>query len=96
LVLVALIAVFFLGRATKHGGAATSNRREHVYTGRAGDVFRTPAAATRCLVSGEGGFPDLFCSRIPRGRYQVLFFEDRLLVYRSGNETPIFSAGWKP
>jgi hypothetical protein len=96
LVPFALIASFFLGRATKHGGAATQASRQHVYTGHAGDVFRAPAAATRCLVSGEGGFPDLFCARMPQGRYQVVFFEDTFLVYRNGNTTPVFSARWKP
>jgi hypothetical protein len=96
LVPVALLAAFFVGRATKHGGAATPEVHPHVYTGRTGDVLRAPAAATRCLVSGEGGFPDLFCTRIPRGRYQVVFFEDTVQVYRIGNTTPVFSARWRP
>jgi len=68
-----------------------------VWTGHQGDVLRVPAAATRCAVSGEGGFPDLFCSRIPRGRYTVTFFSDSIQVWRNGRpEKPAFSARWKP
>jgi hypothetical protein len=36
------------------------------------------------------------CSRIPDGKYQVVFFADSFLVYRVGNTTPVFSARWKP
>ena len=87
---VALAAAFFVGRAT-----ATQSR--HVWIGRQGDVLRVPAAATRCLVSGEAGSPDLFCSRIPRGRYTVTFFSDEILVWRNGRpDKPVFSARWKP
>jgi hypothetical protein len=87
---VALATAFFVGRAT-----ATQSR--HVWTGHQGDVLRVPAAATRCVVSGEGGFPDLFCSRIPRGRYTVTFFSDEILVWRNGRpDKPAFCARWKP
>ena len=86
----ALAAAFLIGRAT-----ATTTR--HVWVGRQGDVLRVPAAATRCTVSGEGGFPDLFCSRIPRGRYTVTFFSDSIQVWRNGHpEKPAFSARWEP
>jgi hypothetical protein len=86
----ALVAAFLIGRAT-----ATTSR--HIWVGHQGDVLRVPAAATRCVVSGEGGFPDLFCSRIPRGRYTVTFFTDRIQVWRNGHpEKPAFSARWKP
>src|SRR5436309_14015811 len=45
---------FALGRATAPGAApAATNAR--VFTGRAGDVFRVPAAAVRCVVSQEAG-----------------------------------------
>jgi hypothetical protein len=48
-------------------------------------------------VSVEGGFPDLFCSRIGGGRYTVTFFTDRIQVWRNGHpEQPAFSARWKP
>jgi len=93
---VAIAAVFFLGRATSPDSGPHPAKR-HVSTGRQGDVFRVPAAATRCIVSGEGGFPDLFCSRMPRGRYTVSFFRDSILVWRNGNpDKPAFSARWQP
>jgi hypothetical protein len=96
LVSLAVAAAFFVGRETKNGGPTVTEGRSHIYTARAGDVFRAPEAATECLVSQEGGFPDLFCTRIPRGRHHVVFFEDSFLVYRIGNTTPVFSARWKP
>jgi hypothetical protein len=86
----ALAAAFLIGRAT-----ATTTR--HVWIGHQGDVLRVPAAATRCTVSAEGGFPDLFCSRIRRGRYTVTFYSDTIQVWRNGHpEKPAFSARWKP
>jgi hypothetical protein len=89
-VLAALAAAFLIGRAT-----ATTAR--HVWVGHRGDVLRVPAAATRCVVSEEGGFPDLFCSRIPRGRYTVTFYSDTIQVWRNGHPgKPAFSARWKP
>jgi len=88
--LAVLAAAFLLGRAT-----ATTTR--HVWIGHQGDILRVPAAATRCTVSVEGGFPDLFCSRIPRGRYTVTFFSDTIQVWRNRHpEAPVFSARWKP
>jgi len=85
----ALAAAFLIGRAT-----ATTTR--HVWIGHQGDVLRVPASATRCTVSIEGSFPDLFCSRIPRGRYTVTFFNDRIQVWRNGHpDKPAFSAVWK-
>jgi hypothetical protein len=86
----ALAAAFLIGRAT-----ATTTR--HVWVGHQGDVLRVPAAATRCTVSVEGGSPDLFCSRIKRGRYTVTFFSDWIQVWRNGHpESPAFSVRWKP
>jgi hypothetical protein len=95
-VTVAIVAAFLLGRATA-GENASATPARHVYIGRLGDVLRVPAAATRCLVSAEGGFPDLFCSRIGGGRYTVSLFPDSILVWRNGNpDKPAFSARWKP
>ena len=92
-----IAAAFMLGRATSPDDASATLAARHVYTGRQGDVFRVPAAATRCVVSREGGFPDMFCSRIPSGRFTVSFFEDSVLVWRNGNpDRPAFSARWKP
>jgi hypothetical protein len=55
---------------------------KHVYTLKQGDVVLEPATATRCEASGEGGFPNLFCSRIgSRGRFQVVFWNDSVDLY---------------
>jgi len=93
----ALVAAAFLaGRATSSGSAFAGATR-HVWVGHHGDVLKVPAAATRCVVSGEGGSPDLFCSRIPQGRYTVTFFSDKIMVWRNGRpEKPAFSARWMP
>jgi hypothetical protein len=73
LALPLLIAgAFVLGRATAPGAApAATNSR--VYTGRAGDVFRVSAAATRCFVSQEGGSANTTCRHTPlaRARYSL-------------------------
>lgn len=89
--LLAVAGAFLLGRAT----ATESKANPHVYVLREG-VVRVPAAATRCEASGEGGFPDFVCSRLPRGLYTVSFFSDDLLVFRNGKEDPVFSARWEP
>ena len=93
---LAIAAAFLVGRATVVD-SASARTAGHVWIGRQGDVLKVPTAATRCIVSGEGGFPDLFCSRIPRGRYTVTFFSDSIQVWRNGHpEKPAFSARWKP
>lgn len=75
--------------------AATSGGR--VYTLRRGDVVRVPAAATRCVASTEGGAPNLFCTRIGRGRYQVVLYPDWIHVWKVGEpDDSAFSARWKP
>jgi hypothetical protein len=95
-VIVAVAAAFLLGRATSPG-AISAATRDHVYTGRMGDVFRVPAAKTRCLVSQEGGAADVVCRHVPRARYTVVFFAKNLFVYRSGRpDNPVFSAHGKP
>jgi hypothetical protein len=90
-VLLAVAGGFLFGRAT----ASESKANRHVYVLHEG-IVRVPAAATRCEVSGEGGFPDFVCSRHPRGRYTVSFFSDDILVFRNGKEDPVFSVRWKP
>jgi hypothetical protein len=96
LLILAAAGGFVLGRETSPS-SSRETRARHVYTGRQGDVLRVPAAATRCAVSAEGGFPDLFCSRMPRGRYQVVFYEDSFLVFQNGKpDDPVFSARWRP
>ena len=95
LVPVLIAAGFLAGRMTGPDAASASSSR--TYTGRYGDVFRVPSAATRCLVSAEGGFRRLFCDRIGGGRYTVDFYRSSILVWRNGNpDNPVFSARWKP
>src|SRR5687768_5772707 len=82
---VAAFAVYTFGwrnggndRETRTAPPGTGMR---VYTLRQGDVVRVPEAATECRASQEGGHPNLFCSRLPRGRHQVIFYEDSVLVW---------------
>jgi hypothetical protein len=65
--------------------------RPAVYTLRTGDVIRDPLTATRCEASGEAGYPNLFCTRMSRGRYQVVFYEDSVELFDllDPNEQPL-------
>ncbi len=69
-----------------------------VYTLRDGDVAVRPEAATRCEASAEGGIPNLFCTRAPSGRHQIIFYADCVLVWplARGPDGPPFSYGWDP
>jgi len=98
LVPVLIAAAFIAGRMTGPDPAsASASASARVYTGRYGDVFRAPSATTRCLVTGEGGSPRVFCDRIGGGRYTVDFFRSSILVWRNGNpDAPVYSAKWKP
>ena len=92
-----VIAAAFVGGRMTGPDSASASASARVYTGRQGDVFRVPSAATRCVVTQEGGFPRLYCSRIGGGRYTVDFFSRSILVWRNGNpDAPVFSARWKP
>jgi hypothetical protein len=78
------IALTLVAVAVAHdgrGAAPAVKTTAHVYTIRMGDVIRVPGAATRCVASGEGGFPNLFCTHTPQSRYQVAFWRDRVDVY---------------
>jgi len=71
-----------------------------VYTLRDGDVVLRPEAATRCEASGEGGVPNLFCTRIGGGRHQVIFYKDSVLVWpldcrACGPDGPVFTYRWE-
>jgi hypothetical protein len=91
-------AAFLIGRATAPS-AAPAARSSHDYTGHLGDVFRVPAASTRCVVGQEGGVPRTSCSHAPvtRARYSVVFYRNNLLVYRNGRpDNPVFSARGRP
>jgi hypothetical protein len=69
-----------------------------IFTLRYGDVVLRPEAATRCVASGEGGSPNLFCTRIGGGRHQVIFYKDSVLVWplARGPDGPPFAYRWEP
>jgi hypothetical protein len=71
---------------------------QRIYTLRDGDVAVRPEAATRCEASGEGGTPNLFCTRIGRGRHQVVFYRDDVLVWplAAGPDGAPFAYHWAP
>jgi hypothetical protein len=78
--------------------AAGSHR---VYKLRDGDVVLRPEAAARCEASGEGGSPNLFCTRIDGGRHQIIFYEDWVLVWpldcrACGPDGPVYDYLWTP
>ena len=68
----------------------------HGYALQRGDVIRVPAAATRCEASREGGYPNLFCSRMSGGRYDVVFYKDSVLVWSSPDKAISYSWQVKP
>jgi hypothetical protein len=77
--------------------AATATTSPRVFTLRRGDVVRVPGAATRCVASAEAGIPNLFCTRIHGGRYEVVLYADSILAWKVGQpDDPVFSARWKP
>jgi hypothetical protein len=85
------------GREGKRDVKARPVRRGRViYTLRQGDVVRAPLAATRCEASGEAGVPNLFCTRTPRGRHQVIFYADSVLIFRIGDPDNPRAVHWKP
>lgn len=93
-----IAAAFLVGRATRPGDASAMTSAR-VYTGHFGDVFRVPAAATRCVVSAEAGAANVHCGDMPigRARYEVVFYKNNLFVYRNGRpHNPVFSARGKP
>jgi len=95
LVAVALAAGFVLGRET--AGSASAEPSGHVFRIQSGDVVRVPSTATRCVASQEVGIANFFCTRTPRGRHQVVFYKDRVFVWRVGQpDRPAFVARWKP
>lgn len=87
-------AVYTFGWHDGGGGKHAS----HVFTLRDGDVIVRPSAATRCEASGEGGRPNLFCTRLHGGRHQVIFYSDSVLVWplERGPDGPPFSYFWTP
>jgi hypothetical protein len=79
----------------------TDTGRHRLYTIRRGDVLRVPGSATQCEASGEAGIPNLFCTRIPRGRFQIVFWKDSVDVYDLLDPhlepmVPTFNFKWEP
>jgi hypothetical protein len=60
---------------------ASAPEGPRVYVLRDGDIVLRREAATRCAASQEGGFPNLFCTRITNGRYDVVFYSDSVLLW---------------
>jgi hypothetical protein len=79
------------------GEAGEPAPRARVQTLRDGDVIVRREAAVRCEASVEGGFENLYCTRLSRGRYSFAFYEDSVLVYGPRGEPtdPDFSLRWK-
>lgn len=76
--------------------AAAATTTPRVYTLRRGDVVRMRDAATRCVASAEAGISNLFCTRTPRGRYEVVLNADSIFVWKAGDpDNPAFSTRWK-
>jgi hypothetical protein len=69
-VLAALVVVAIVVLA---GGRDDKRHVTRHVTLRTGDVAVAPLAATRCEASAEAGSPNLFCTRTPAGRYEVIF-----------------------
>jgi len=95
-------AIYTFGWHDDHRSAAVNSTNGHrVYTLRGGDIVRRPNAGTQCVASVEGGFPNLFCTRIGGGRHQVIFYKDSVLVWpldcrRCGPGGPVFTYRWEP
>lgn len=82
------------------GKAFTDETGTHyVYTLRDGDIVMRPEAGARCAASGEGGTPNLFCTRIGGGRHQIIFYKDDVLVWpldcpACGPDGPVYTYRW--
>jgi hypothetical protein len=90
--IVGVFAVYTFGWKNDGGESGA-----HVFTLREGDVIRVPAAATRCVAAQEAGFPNLFCTRTPRGKYQFVFYSDSVIVWGPGGpDDETASYRWEP
>ena len=97
---VVALAVLVGSRDSKRSTPARPAPRSHViYTLRQGDVVRDPQTATRCEASAEGGSPNLFCTRMTKGRHQIVFYKDAVFVFDLEDRTrdpldPNFVFNW--
>jgi uncharacterized protein YecT (DUF1311 family) len=97
---VVAVAVLVGSRDSKRSTPARPAPRSHViYTLRQGDVVRDRQTATRCEASAEGGSPNLFCTRMTKGRHQIVFYKDAVFVFDLEDRTrepldPNFVFNW--
>ena len=83
-ILIAIAATAFaVGTMIGLPGARAS--ANHVYTLRAGDKVKIPTIQQMCVLSAEGGSPDLFCARPSNPRHEVTIFRDNILIWKVGN-----------
>ena len=91
LVVIAVAATAFVLGATIGLPAARASAT-HVYTLRADDKVRIPTIQQTCVLSAEGGSPDLFCARSSGPRHQVTIFRNNILIWKVGNpDRPVWS-----
>lgn len=97
------VTAFATGYAFERNGddparVAGTTLAPRTYTLRDGDVAVRAEAATRCEASHEGGIQNLFCTRTPEGRHQIIFYADCVLVWplARGPDGPPFTYGWEP
>ena len=81
------------GDSKRDAPARPAKPRPTVYTLRDGDAVRRPAASTRCEASQEAGAPNLYCTRVGGGRFDVVFYDDSVLVWRDPDHAQSFH--WK-
>lgn len=93
-VLLTLGVVLALGLGDDEDDAAATTAGPQTFTLRDGDVALRAEAATRCEAAQEAGLPNLFCTRTSGGRYDVLFYAERVLVFRVGEPEEQDSYGW--
>jgi hypothetical protein len=96
-VAAALLTVSALGWPERRAATEVTTE-QRTYTLRDGDVAIRAEAATRCEASAEGGLSNLFCTRIPAGRHQIILYADCALVWplARGPDGPPITYGWDP
>jgi hypothetical protein len=99
LVVVGIVVLVGSHDSRSRTPARSAPRGRVIYTLRQGDMVRDPLTATRCEASGEGGRPNLFCTRTPQGRHQIVFYKDAVLVFDLQDRTrdpldPSFVFDW--
>lgn len=88
-----VVAALFLTNVIE--GKRTPAPQKTVRTLRSGDTVFDPRTGTRCEATGEGGVPNVHCSRAS-GAGEAVFWSDALQVYGPGSQemTPTYSFAW--